>query len=76
MFRTPYSTTRDGLIELFRGSIATTPPKSRLLELLDEAAKECRNERRNASSMERFNDFADALDKIYEARALIVGGQS
>ena len=76
MFRTPYSTTICDLGTALSLSRMVTPPKSRLLELLDEAAKECRNERRNASSMDRFNDFADALDEIHKARALIVGGQS
>jgi hypothetical protein len=71
MFRTPFSTTvRDLAL-----SLMVTPRKSPLLEAIDNAAKECRNERRNASSMERFNDVCEALDKIHEARALIVGGQ-
>lgn len=56
-------------------SLMVTPRLSPLIEAIDDAARECRNERRNASSMERFNDLADALDKLHEARALIVGGQ-
>lgn len=56
-------------------SLMVTPRKSPLLEAIDAAIKECRSARHNALDIEHFNDAADALDKLHEARALIVGGQ-
>lgn len=69
MFRTPYSTTARDLAL----SLMVTPRKSTLVEAIDEAIRECRAARREASDTIGFINAADALDKLYEARALIEG---
>ncbi len=76
MFRTPYSTTIRDLGTALRFSTMVTPRKSPVLEAIDEAIRECRDERRGEVSMARWNDYGEALSKLREARALIVGGQS
>jgi len=72
----PYTTTVRDLGTALRLSTMVTPRKSALLTLIDDAIRECRNERRNASTPGRFNDVCDALDKLHEARSLAAGGQS
>ncbi len=56
-------------------SLMVTPRKPPALEAVDDAIRECRNERRDLP-MARWNDYGEALSKLREARALIVGGQS
>lgn len=54
-------------------SLAITPRKSALLELIDEAIRLCREEARNSVGTERFNDFDEARSLMFDARNLIVG---
>lgn len=72
----PYATTIRDLGTALTFSLMVTPPKSALLTLIDDAIRECRNERRNASTPGRFNDVCEALDKLHEARSLAAGGRS
>ena len=54
-------------------SLMVTPRKSPVREAIDEAIRECKAARREAVVMEHFNNAADALDKLYEARRLVAG---
>lgn len=67
------ATTRDDLARTLRLSLMVTPRRDPIIDAIDDAIRECRKARREASAIEHFNNAADALDKLYEARALITG---
>lgn len=75
MFRTSHTTTIRDLRAALRMSRMVTPPKPLLLELIDDAIRECRDARRELP-MDRWNDYGEALSKLREARTLIEGGRS
>lgn len=73
--RSPLNTTRDDLIGVLRASLAVTPPRSQTLDRIDEALRSAIGLRANSPTPQRHNDLSEAIEKMFEARALVAGNE-
>jgi len=69
----PYATTALDLGTALRFSRMVTPRRDPLLDYVDQAIGACRVERNIAPTDERRANCISALEKLFEARALITG---
>lgn len=70
------NTTGLDLTRALRLSLMVTPARSETLDRIDDAIHAAIGLRASAPNTARHNDISEAIDKMFEARALITGGRS